>query len=216
MSALRPVMREAREAVLHGSTALRHRLHQIADNLDGHFDDIARATRRMDRNDADAPHVHVTVRDFVRNGRHDAAEFNRQVAEQLDALRNMSVGDWIRNRSDYLRFGRTPDSIRAQQLARSAAFDDRVDDLVDAGYSDDEAVRLATEWIQGQAATHRLDGIAGGNLTDIPGVGDAGVNSSLGAQWRTRVGAIDQAVVDFVDANPGVDLHGVYLDVAMG
>jgi hypothetical protein len=38
--------------------------------------------------------------------------------------------------------------------------------------------------LQGLAAIHRLDIIAGGNPSDISGLGDKRINSSLGSQWR--------------------------------
>ncbi|WP_420710642.1 polymorphic toxin type 15 domain-containing protein [Agrococcus sp. SL85] len=78
-----------------------------------------------------------------------------------------------------------------------------------------EAARNADAWLSTRAATHRLDGIAGGDLTDISGVGDSGVNSSLGSQWRSRVGAPDQAVLDFVSNDPGVDRSSVFMHIAL-
>ncbi len=51
MSALKPVFRELREAVLTGFSHARHRLHVLADNLDGHIDDIARRVRANDTPD---------------------------------------------------------------------------------------------------------------------------------------------------------------------
>ena len=73
----------------------------------------------------------------------------------------------------------------------------------------------AAEWLKGQAALHRLDGIAGGDVTDISRVGDTRINSSLGSQWRTRVGDIDTAIIDYVNANPGIDLNDVNINVIL-
>jgi hypothetical protein len=107
----------------------------------------------------------------------------------------------------------TPDSLRAQENARAAALKAKILELREQGQSRSEAAENASSWLATQAATHRLDGIAGGNVTDISGVGDARINSSLGSQWRSRVGDIDAAVVRFIQSHPGVDLSDVYMNV---
>ena len=116
---------------------------------------------------------------------------------------------------EYLENGRTPDSLRAQQNARDDALANRIAELREQGKSRDEAKRLASEWLETQAALHRLDGIAGGNVTDISRVGDTRINSSLGSQWRSRVGDIDQAVIDFLNNNPGVDMDNTFINVVL-
>lgn len=206
MSAIKPIMREA---VLHGMGHAKHRLHQLADNMNDHLDDVAKRVRDKDKFDGAPSRIDVSVRSFKRNKKHDSAEFNRQHDEQIEALQSMSLADWIRNRSEYLRNGRTSDSLRAQQNARDAALEDRIAQNRAEGQNPVDAVRNAQEWLSTQAATHRLDGIAGGNVTDISGVGDSRVNSSLGSQWRSRVDALDAAVVQFA----GVDLSNVCMNV---
>ncbi|MEU2203509.1 polymorphic toxin type 15 domain-containing protein [Microbacterium oleivorans] len=157
----------------------------------------------------------VTLRPFKRNKKHDPVEYDRQYNEQMDALQQMPLSDWLRNRTEYVQNGRTPDSLRAQEYARELSFEEKVTELVEAGQDYDDAYASATDWMRTQAATHRLDGIAGGDVTDISGVGDSRVNSSLGSQWRTRVGDIDQAVVRYLEANPGVDITRVYMNVVI-
>jgi Novel toxin 15 len=212
MSALKPILRELKDAALKGGAHAKDKLHQLTDNLDGHLDDIIRRVRDNDRYDGT---VDVSLRRFTRNRNHDSAEYDRQYNEQMDTLQNMTAADWVRNRIDYLENGRTSDSLRAQQDARDDAMRDMYDDLRDQGLSPQEAQRASERWLTTQAATHRLDGIAGGDVTDISGVGDSRINSSLGSQWRTRVGDIDRAIVDYVDAHPGVDLHNVFVNVTL-
>jgi hypothetical protein len=155
----------------------------------------------------------VTLRPFKRNKKHDPVEYDRQYNEQMDALQQMPLSDWLRNRTEYVQNGRTPDSLRAQENARAAALKAKILELREQGQSRSEAAENASSWLATQAATHRLDGIAGGNVTDISGVGDARINSSLGSQWRSRVGDIDAAVVRFIQSHPGVDLSYVYMNV---
>lgn len=51
MSAIKPVFRELREAVVHGMGHAQRRLHQVADNLDDHLDDVVKAVRDQDTYD---------------------------------------------------------------------------------------------------------------------------------------------------------------------
>jgi len=61
--AVRPIMREAREAVLNGFTHAKDKLHHLLDNLSGHFDDVMRGVRDVDVFDGkpdtpNLPHSH--------------------------------------------------------------------------------------------------------------------------------------------------------------
>lgn len=212
VDALQDVLPRIARGVAGQSRRSKEKIREMAEAIRAKDVELARGVRRSD---VDAPTtMDVDVRAF-RNRRYDQAEFDRQVDEQIDALQDLSVADWIRNRGDYLDGGRTSASIRAQRQARERALDDRIDELIAAGVDDyDEAVAQAKAWLATQAATHRLDGIAGGDLTDVSGVGDAGVNASLGSQWRHRVGSVDDAVAEFVAANPDADLSQVFMDIS--
>ena len=212
MSALKPILRELKDAALKGGAHAKDKLHQLTDNLDGHLDDIIRSVRDNDRYDDT---VDVSIRRFNRNQNHHSAEYNRQYNEQLDTLQNMTAADWVRNRIQYLENGRTSDSLRAQQNARDTALNAKITELRRNGESRESAQQIAQEWLGNQAALHRLDGIAGGNVADISGVGDSRINSSLGSQWRSRVSDIDSSIIAFVDANPGVNLNDVSISVVL-
>jgi hypothetical protein len=212
MSAVKPIIRELKQAALKGGVHARDRLHQLTDNMNDHLDSVVRQVRDNDRFDNA---IDVSLKRFKKNPKHDSAEYNSQYNEQMDTLQNMSAADWLRNRIEYLENGRTSDSLRAQQAARDAALNDKYDELRDEGLSVEQAQQAAAEWLKGQAALHRLDGIAGGDVTDISRVGDTRINSSLGSQWRTRVGDIDTAIIDYVNANPGVDLNDVNINVIL-
>lgn len=212
MSAIKPIIRELKQAALKGGVHARDKLHQLADNVNDHLDNVVKQVKDVDRFDTS---IDVSLKQFKRNKNHDSPEYNRQYNEQMDTLQSMSAADWLRNRIDYLENGRTPDSLRAQQAARDAAFNAKVTELRRSGESRASAQQIAEQWLSGQAATHRLDGIAGGDVTDISGVGDSRINSSLGSQWRSRVGDVDTAIINFVNANPGVDLNNVSLNVVL-
>ncbi|WP_243228601.1 polymorphic toxin type 15 domain-containing protein [Microbacterium sp. CIAB417] len=214
MSAIKPIIRELKQAALKGFAHADHKLHQLTANMDGHLDTVIREVRDRDNYDGK---VDVSLKKFKKNKKHDSDEYNRQYDEQMDTLQKMPLSDWLKNRIEYLENGRTSDSLRAQQDARDNALKDKINELLDADddLDYDDAKDLASEWLKGQAATHRLDGIAGGDVTDISGVGDTRINSSLGSQWRSRVGDIDAAVIDFLNANPGVDLDNTFINVVL-
>ena len=50
----------------------------------------------------------------------------------------------------------------------------------------EEYVSGKTRGFDGTAATHGPDGIAGGHYRGLHGLGDEGINSSIGSQWKTR------------------------------
>ena len=198
---IRPMLRALDDLPVHGR--------QLGDMVRG-----LRGQQRRNRDGVEEIDTFdVTLKPFKRNRKHDPAEYTRQYDEQMDALQQMPVSDGSRTRTEYLQHGRTPDSLRAQENAREAALKAKILELREQGQSRAEATQNASSWLSTQAATHRLDGIAGGDVTDISGVGDSRINSSLGSQWRTRVGDIDTAVVDYINAHPGADLTRVYMDV---
>ncbi|MEV5043051.1 hypothetical protein MRBLMI1x_002839 [Microbacterium sp. LMI1x-1-1.1] len=198
---IKPMLRALDDIPVHGR--------QLGDMVRG-----LRGKQRRNRDGIeDIDTFDVTLRPFKRNKKHDPVEYDRQYNEQMDALQQMPLSDWLRNRTEYVQNGRTPDSLRAQEYARGIAEKKKFAELIRSGQSPDAARTNAAEWMRTQAATHRLDGIAGGDVTDISGVGDSRINSSLGSQWRTRVGDIDAAVVRYIQANPGADLSSVYMNV---
>ncbi|HEM3641757.1 TPA: hypothetical protein U1C36_000856 [Streptococcus suis] len=57
--------------------------------------------------------------------------------------------------------------------------------------------------------------MAGGFASNVTGVGDAGVNSSIGSQWKSRVGTIDDVIDGLVRTTPYEDLDKIYLNVKL-
>lgn len=213
MSKVKPILRELRQAALKAGLHSKDKLPQLTRNMNDHLDGVVKKVKKNDKFDSN---VDVNMKKFKKNKDHDSTEYNDQYNEQMDTLQGMSAADWLRNRIEYLDKGRTSDSLRAQQATRDAAYDNHLNELLDAdpNLSYDDAAALAAKWLKTQAALHRLDGVAGGNQTDVPRVGDTRINSSLGSQWSSRVGDIDNAIIDFVNKNPGVDLNNVGINVS--
>ena len=51
MSAIKPIIREVKQSVLKGFAHAKDKLHQLADNIVKHVDDVARQVRGQDRFD---------------------------------------------------------------------------------------------------------------------------------------------------------------------
>ena len=132
--------------------------------------------------------------EFNYNSKYDEAEFARQLADQQKGMNELTVREYLDNRQKYIEQGRAIESNAAQQAAREKAFVDKVDELQDAGLSLKEAEEQAEKWLDTQAAVHNPDQVAGGYASNVGGVGDKGVNSSIGSQWRYRIDDVDAQI----------------------
>ena len=109
-------------------------------------------------------------------------------------MNELTVREYLDNRQKYIEQGRAIESNAAQQAAREKAFVDKVDELQDSGLSLKEAEEQAEKWLDTQAALHNPDQVAGGYASNVGGVGDKGVNSSIGSQWRYRIDDVDAQI----------------------
>ena len=132
--------------------------------------------------------------EFNYNSKFDEAEFARQLADQQKGMNELTVREYLDNRQKYIEQGRAIESNAAQQAAREKAFVDKVDELQDAGLSLKEAEEQAEKWLDTQAAVHNPDQVAGGYASNVGGVGDKGVNSSISSQWRYRIDDVDAQI----------------------
>ncbi|MHC3682784.1 polymorphic toxin type 15 domain-containing protein [Streptococcus suis] len=152
---------------------------------------------------------------FNRNVKHDGDEFSRQLKNQQDGMNKLTVEDYIKNRGDYLANGRSSAGNSAQKAARDNALSDKYNELRQSGLNRSEAKTAAESWLKKQAALHDPDQIAGGFAKNVTGVGDAGINSSIGSQWKTRIGTVDEVVDNIVRTTPYEDLSKIYLNVKL-
>ncbi|WP_293696489.1 polymorphic toxin type 15 domain-containing protein [uncultured Agrococcus sp.] len=219
---------EVMSAIFSAARRLRQGMPENMGNNSRQTRDIVDRTRRTDsemagntpRPKPDVDNPKPDIRPFTPNSRHDLGEFRRQLNEQWDAIRNMDLATWRRNRDAYAD-GRPSASEAAQRAERQNWRNRMEDELFDShpeffdadGNALPELDSALDDWMSTQAATHRLDGIAGGDVTDISGLGDGNVNSSLGSQWRHRIDALETAYNNFVTNNPNVDLSDVYFDL---
>ena len=125
----------------------------------------------------------------------DPDEFLKQLKEQEDAINNMSAQTMLDIRAAIEKAGGTK-SLRdpkSQVAARKEYREEREADLFEEGLSRDKIKSTLDKEMKGLDATHTLDIIAGGDPTNISGMGDKTTNRSMGAQWR---GARAQSLED--------------------
>lgn len=153
--------------------------------------------------------VTLTFNKVAKSGRkYDQKELALQLSEQENALRRMTVAEWLRRypyypgadkatrssvqtadkkaRDDYRvqEGGLMQDNLRnrltKQYLAEGLSLDDAEDK------AEIEAKKHMEQFMPTQAALHMPDKIAGGDyLLDIKGLGDKDVNSFIGTQWNS-------------------------------
>jgi hypothetical protein len=139
------------------------------------------------------------VKCFKKNAKGDEAEYDRQLIEQEKGLNDLSVQEYLEGRARYQEMGRQGTGL-AQEQARaaysrelSAKFEKMLSKQGIFGEAaQQQAAAMAAERMRTLAALHNPDMIAGGKDV-VSMMGDRGVNSSIGAQWKDRVADLDAA-----------------------
>ena len=118
------------------------------------------------------------------------AEFNRQLKDQQDAINNMKVKDWLNNRKGFKNRDKKQykkDTKKARDEYRQKEIDKRTkDNMLENGGNYKKAKEDAIKSMKGEAALHNPDGVAGGKINDITGMGNSRANSSIGSQWENK------------------------------
>ncbi|GAB3400453.1 hypothetical protein GCM10027515_08290 [Schumannella luteola] len=160
-----------------------------------------------------APHFDVQ---FKLGSGHDKVEFERQLAGQEAGMNKLSIDDFLTNRDGYLsRGGRDPAGDIAQDAARKEALIAKTEELRGTGLSRAEAKSQAEDWLKTQAALHNPDQIAGGFADRITDMGDKNINSSIGSQWRTRIGALDEHIRTYAEGLSAAERKSTLLNVSL-
>ena len=155
----------------------------------------------------------------------DRPEYLRQLKGQETGLNELTVAQFLANRDAYYERkknskrkqpdGRDPKGDAAQEVARQDALQDKVLELrrQNRKLTQTEARAQATQWLETKTALHDPDQVAGGHADTITGVGDARVNSAIGAAWPSRIKAIDQQIRDFAKALTPEQQQHTYLNI---
>ena len=142
-------------------------------------------------------------------------EFVRQIKGQERGLNSQSLAQNIENRERYQALGRAPEGAEAQLYAREKALAQRIETNQKNGMTYSEAKLEAGTWLKTQAALHNPDQIAGGDPTKVSRMGDAAVNSSIGAQWRVRVSQLGDGVSEYAKSFSAEELKIIKMNVKL-
>ena len=139
----------------------------------------------------------------------DENEFKQQLMDQQDGLGDLTIDEYKNNRQAYndrkaqTGSGRDPNSAKYQAQAKKEAIATKTKEFRKQGYSKSEAESMAKSWAKGKAALHGPDQIVGGKANNISGLGDSNINSSIGSQWKSRVGTLDSYINEKAASLPG-------------
>ena len=139
----------------------------------------------------------------------DEKEFKQQLSDQQDGFGDLTIDEYKKNRAAYesrkatTGNGRDPNSAKYQAQARKEAIKTKTKEFRNQGYSKSEAEAMAKKWAKGKAALHGPDQIVGGRADNISGLGDSTINSSIGSQWKSRVGTLDNYINEKAVTLPG-------------
>lgn len=124
-------------------------------------------------------------------------EYDRQLAGQQRGLNDMTVQEYLDGRARYQEVGRqgtgrAQAEMRAQYATELAdKFETQLSKQGIVGIeAQQKAAAMTAERMKALAALHNPDMIAGGKDVVLE-MGDKRVNSSIGAQWKDRVEALD-------------------------
>ncbi|MBP7548625.1 MAG: hypothetical protein KA754_11810, partial [Corallincola sp.] len=146
----------------------------------------------MEQVDVECFNAGKTIKDKI-------PEFDRQLHGQQSGLNNLSVEEYLEGRERFRAIKRQGTG-KAQQKARAEYrnelmqkfFDELREQGIRTATAKQQAAAMATEVMSTLAALHNPDLYVGGKDV-VTEMGDRRVNSSIGAQWRSRVAELDEA-----------------------
>lgn len=109
---------------------------------------------------------------------YDWKEYNRQLQLQQDAINAKSPAQNVIDIDDY-----SPSLRQEARSAQQRATQNYIRQNQFA-FTQQYGVEAWDEHMDSLAAIHRLDMVAGGNPTDIAGMGNKAINSSIGPSWN--------------------------------
>jgi hypothetical protein len=145
---------------------------------------------------------------FKKNAKGDPKEYDRQLADQEKGLNDLTVKEYLEGRERYQQIGRHGTG-KAQQAARdnyskelTVKFEKQLEKSGASGDISKQATQMAKDRMDTLAALHNPDMIAGGKDV-VTTMGDKGVNSSIGSQWKDRVADMDKAAKEIPESERG-------------
>ena len=112
-------------------------------------------------------------------------EMRKQLQMQQDGINNMTIFEWLKNRENFKKYGRNPKSKKIQEDFRDRYRNAKIDEyLLLYEDMDIKAIEaMVDSELEGLAALHNPDQIAGGYVDVVTQMGNKRINSSIGSQW---------------------------------
>jgi len=130
-------------------------------------------------------------------------------------MNQLTVDEYLNNRERYIVEGRAIEGNAAQQAARKEALANKVDELIDSGMSFQESEKQAKKWLDSQVALHDPDQVAGGNSSNIGGLENKRIDSSIGSQWKYRIDDVDEQIRALAETMTEAEKQSTYLNIKL-
>ncbi|MGN7824707.1 eCIS core domain-containing protein [Chitinophaga sp. 22536] len=115
-------------------------------------------------------------------------EFDDQLEMQKNALNNMTILIWLRNRNTFEQIGRSKQGTRAMRRERTLEWTNLKNQYIAAGKTPADAEKLADADMKGKAKLHVIDQVAGGYDDEFAKAsGLSRVNSIIGPGWVNKI-----------------------------
>lgn len=149
------------------------------------------------------------VKCFKKNDKGDPDKYDRQLADQEKGLNDLTVQEYLEGRKRYKDIGRKgtgAEQAKARAKYRKELTDKYETQLNEQGITGQaaqtQAAKTASDKMSTLAALHNPDMVVGGKDV-VTTMGDKGVNSSIGAQWKDRVAELDKAALEIPENERG-------------
>ncbi|NLT31776.1 MAG: hypothetical protein GXX86_15240 [Propionibacterium sp.] len=154
------------------------------------------------------------------NLRDKVDEYERQLSRQIEALNRMTADEVRHNWDHEEREGKAQAEARKkyeelkykEYLTEAFGLEDDDPDALDGLTAEEWAERRTEEELDRVAALHEPDLVAGGrdvipeDENGMPSMGDRGVNSSIGSQWRGRRDELEEYIDSLIADGRGDEL----------
>lgn len=146
----------------------------------------------------------------------DPKEFRRQLKNQERGINRQTVYENMHNRMEYQSSGRSLEGNEVQRKTREKELAKRIKENQEKGMNYSKAKKEAENELKNKAVLHNPDQIAGGDPKNVSSrLGDASVNSSIGAQWRKNALTLDKEVKEYSKGKTTEELKSIKMNVKL-
>lgn len=199
-----------------GATSVQHLGDMVANSGKSSYGRVTEFRSSIDANDiVEIKRIDEKTINFKFNDKYDYDEFMRQLKNQEKGMNDLSIDEFLKNRENYKLNGRSTEANKLQKEFREIALADKIEELMETGVSFNDANSQAKDWLKDLAVLHDPDQVAGGNPLNLTGLGDKGVNSSIGSQWQYKIKDLEEFVLHQSQNMTELELKETFLNIIM-